>query len=473
MSRAADLVTLALTMLSCGAASVGAGGAPGPQWASQPVRVTVGQASYALGVVNDQGKSVWAAFTSDGAPVRDAETLKKILFVQHVYRLNFRQPDTSMRLELLDQHIRDLQTTVNMSYLSDAALLIREVAARALAEAVFAKVTGGASTGRLMAKDAALATVKGFLRDPVSYAKVVNYHTLHSALAALQRARQEIAADTRARILSYEKAQRIEQDLLAGLSTSSASQLLQAELYLQQGGRGDLVSQLRKITEAMALQLLGDVAKDFDAKPLVDTIAMGRKLIDFTPQAVPAYGRYFRDVEDARKLHAFETSEYFKLELQPSIEHWCAGRREGAHPALEAWNAFAAAVKANDYGAAARALCDNWRNTRLVDPSSAEAMRDLREKTLEVRLVQAAVPLQLGKVVQDDPDHFIIEGTWQFDSLDAVRSFLKSHGFAHLRDRADAMTADEIQRIHDNMKGPYPFRFHRLQGKWYFLPRGW
>ena len=278
---------------------------------------------YRLGMVEDEGQRYLSAKTPDGQVVRDAATLKKIFYVQHVYRFTFTKPNESLRLEQLDRGIEDLQAALNMSYLSDAVLLLRDVSARALCEAILAASSGGSSIGKTVAEAAAISYAKAFVKDPVTYAKGINYLTMQSALTSLQRARAAIRDDIRSGNFTYERAKQIEQDIIFGLSRSNTSQVLQGQLYLTSGGGGDLVSQLEKIGTTMLDQLIGKVSDAFKYKQLIDEALVGAKLINFVIENCPAYAKYVRETQENEKLFGYETSQYYKDVVEPTIKHWC------------------------------------------------------------------------------------------------------------------------------------------------------
>ena len=143
------------------------------------------------------------------------------------------------------------------------------------------------------------------------------------------------------------------------------------------------------------------------------------------------------------------------------------------HPALQAWFDVVRAAKKDDYRALASCICDNWKRTSLVKVSSAEQMKDLREGVMEAYLIRGGIPLTFGKVQQNDPEHFIIEGGWQFESVDAFKRFFATKGPERMRRQFTRLEGDKATQTFDRFRKEFPFRFRRLKGKWYYLPMGW
>ncbi|MBA7608656.1 hypothetical protein ES703_15835 [subsurface metagenome] len=292
------------------------------EWVSPSVRIVIERESYYLGMVEDGGQKYLAAKTKDGQIIRDAVTLKKIFFIQHVYRFTFTKPNKPLRLEQIDRAIENLQATLTMSYLSDAVLFLRDASARALCEAFLAVASGSTSTGKTIAEAAAISSAKAFVSDPVTYAKGVNYLTMQSALNRLQRAKAIISDDMRSGNFTFERARPIEQDIVFGLSRSNTSQVLQGQLYLTSGGGGDLVSQLNKVGEIILDQLIGKVTESFKHKALIDEAILGARITDFLIRNCPAYAKYVRDTRNLEKDFQYETSQYYTQVIEPTINRW-------------------------------------------------------------------------------------------------------------------------------------------------------
>jgi len=295
---------------------------PRDKWASRPVSVSVGSKTYKLGMMRDKDQKYLAATTNDGQIVRYHDTLKEIFLIQHIYRLSFTDKSESLRIKQIDYEIDRIQTTLNMSYLTEAVLFLRDASSRALAEAIVAALSGGSSTGRTISKAAAVSGAKSFVKDPFTYAKGVNYLTMQSSLNALQRARKNIAEDVSIRNFTYERAQIIHTNLVFGLSRSGTSQVLQGQLYLAQGGKGDLISQMQKVCESMADQLIGKVTESFKHKVLIDEAVLGIKITDFLIRNCPAYAKYVRDTKNLERDFQYETSQYYIQVIEPTVKYW-------------------------------------------------------------------------------------------------------------------------------------------------------
>lgn len=295
---------------------------PRDKWASRPVSVSVGSKTYKLGMMGDKDQKYLAAMTNDGRIVRDAATLKKIFLIQYVYRLSLTDKSESLRIKQIDYEIDRIQTTLNMSYLTEAVLFIRDASSRALAEAIVAALTGGSSTGRTIAKAAAISGVKNFLKNPISYAKGINYLTIQYSLDALHRARKNIADDVRTGNFVYERAIQIHNDIVFGFSRSGTSQVLQGQLYLAQGGSGDLISQLKKVCGSMADQLVGKITESFKHKVLIDEAVLGARIADFLIRNCPAYAKYVSDTTNLEKDFQYETSQFYMQVIEPTTKHW-------------------------------------------------------------------------------------------------------------------------------------------------------
>ena len=143
------------------------------------------------------------------------------------------------------------------------------------------------------------------------------------------------------------------------------------------------------------------------------------------------------------------------------------------HPPMKAWFDFARAAKADDSKAVASCICDNWRRTSLVQVTSARKMKELREQLLEGYLIRGGIPMTFGKVTQNEPEHFVIEGGWRFESIDAFKSFFATKGPERMRRSFARMKGDQTKRSYDRFRKGLPFRFRRVKGKWYYLPFGW
>ena len=301
----------------------------GIQRVTQPIQIMVDGQIYYLGKIKYDGQEFLAVTNNQDKIVNDRALLKKVFFVQHVYRIAYTSTKESNRIWQLDQAIEELQEMINMSYLTDAVLFIREISARALSEVILAASTGGTSvgktvvktSGKAIAKSVATSTVKGILNDPLIYLKCVNYLTIHKALECLQRAKRSISTNMKSNYLSYEDAVEVERDIKFGLSRNTPTRIFQAQLYLQQGGGGDIISQIQKIRDYMGDQLLGDIMAHFKYKYQIKIAELGYKISESIIEICPSYDKYNRDIQTAERDYGYETSQYYKSIIKPYIKN--------------------------------------------------------------------------------------------------------------------------------------------------------
>jgi hypothetical protein len=166
----------------------------------------------------------------------------------------------------------------------------------------------------------ALSSTKAFVKDPVSYAKGVNYLTLLDVREKLTLTRLKIENDINTNNFTYEKAKQIENNLVFALSRNKPSQILQAQLYLNQGGGGDLTSQLLKIGQYAGSQLISDIDNSFKYKNYITEIQLGASIIKFLTDNCPVYTRYVNDIKNSEKDYTYEGSQYYKEVIQQSIK---------------------------------------------------------------------------------------------------------------------------------------------------------
>lgn len=437
-------------------------------WVASPVPVRIKSDTFYLGKVEHEGQQYLTAKTADGRIVQDAATLKKIFLVQHVYRFTFTKPIKSLRVQQLDWSIGELQTTLNMSYLSDAVLFLRDVSARALCEAILAAASGGTSVGKTIAEAAAISAAKAFVKDPVTYAKGVNYLTIQSALDALQRARKNIANDTRTGNFSYEKAKAIERYLVFGLSRSNTSQVLQGQLYLTSGGSGDLASQLQKVGATMLDQLIGKIKDTFKYKELIDEALLGAKIVDFVVENCPAYAKYVGDTQEAEKLFRYETSFYYRDVVEPTIKHWCDTDEKRTDIALsspeEALKRWYEGVVQLHWPTLVRAVSSDGEFDRWKDKSEADWEKEISKINAE----GGDVFSDLLKVV------FVKKGVYRGHEAIAVKDYYPKELDVHrLPSSASACfetcRGELVDQLDDSVCyviAPHIFTFKKEDGEW-------
>jgi len=396
------------------------------EWVSPPVRVMVENKTYHLGMIEDEEQKYLAVKSADGHIVRDAAILKKIFLVQHVYRLTQTESNDSLRLQQLDWSIAELQTTLSMSYLSDAVLFLRDISARALCEAILVALSGGTSVGKTVAEAAAISAAKAFLKDPVTYAKGVNYLTIQSALDALQRARKTIADDTRKGSFSYEKAKQVERDLVFGLSRANTSQVLQGQLYLTSGGAGDLVSQLKEVGATMSHQLLGKVKDAFKYKVIIDEAILGAKITNFLIQNCPAYAKYINDTQAGEKLLGYETSFYYRNEVEPAMRQWGAvdtkeDRKFTGFHLISTLRGHAEQVRAVAFSRNGRLLASSdWSTIRIWDVIATRCLKTIKpSKSIDIEAI--IFSYEGDKIVSVDDEGVI--GLWDANTGRCLKTF--------------------------------------------------
>ena len=299
------------------------------QWIERPIIVAVNGKSYYFGKIINNGTNKFFVTDIHGNVIRDESILKKVFFVQYVYRFTFTGNTTkSARIVQLDDAINDLQTTLNMSYLSDAVLFIRELSSRALLEAVLVAVSGGTSvgksviktSGKVIAKESVSSAVHTLLKDPLTYLKAINYETLQTALNSLQNAKAAIIHNMNSGYFTYESTYEIYNKIIYGLSRKVATQKLQGYLYLQQGGSGDIFFQLNRITEYMVDQLVGDIISQNKYKNMIYIGHLGYSIIDFIMEHCPVYAKYVEEIKKDEKFYNYESSPYYQINIKNSID---------------------------------------------------------------------------------------------------------------------------------------------------------
>lgn len=166
------------------------------------------------------------------------------------------------------------------------------------------------------------------------------------------------------------------------------------------------------------------------------------------------------------------------------------------YPALAAWFGFYNAMKADDIDTAWQFLCDDTGGSFQRLPLTSEMNVDFAAEMIqglyrsyEVKAIKAGFAPEFGRVSQNsDANHFIIQGSWRLRSLNNFTLLLtsikkreeeRSHHIPETLspDERGAFVAEvqqvELGPVVAAAKEPGEFRFVRIKGKWYYLPRGW
>ncbi len=303
-----------------------------------PVEVEVNRGRYQIGFIKhidpkdpdnvDTNRTQKVVLDEQGEVVGNREILEKVFFTDFVYKPSY--PDQVFLGPInFPEYYQDWEKFLHNLNLSDAVLFVRDAASRALMEATLAALTGGASvtetvkrTSLKIAEKTALGLARSVATDPVGYLKGQTRGVLSGAIDSLKRA-ESVFESTKGGTLSYQDALKIHRGVATGMSYGVQSKILLAQLTLQQGGGGDLMSQLEKISLSMADQLVMDVASLYkSAAPLVTVGVVGLNIVEFLRANVPVYGEYLERLEKTRKVYNdYKGSLEWKQVIEPSIKY--------------------------------------------------------------------------------------------------------------------------------------------------------
>ena len=261
------------------------------------------------------------ALDSKGNVVQDPKALEKIFFVEYVYRPTFKQGELPIGPVEISGY-KKLDEYRLMQQLADTALFLREAGVRALVQAGKIYVTGGTATGASVAEKIAEKTAvhlaKSILTNPANYLKGTISLVFEDAVSRWKGAEALFLKTKGNSILKYEDAKKIHDDLSYGRSYGTESMMFLAKLSLQEGGGGDLLSQLQKVKEYAESEFIAELKGLYKQPPektvvTLITIGMfGEKLNKFLVGKVPIYLDYVQNTKSFyRLLHEYRESEYW------------------------------------------------------------------------------------------------------------------------------------------------------------------
>ena len=294
-----------------------------------PVKIQVDKNLYELGYIHDidfetleskEGQKILVALESNGNIVQDQNILEKIFFVEYVYRpvfyklKEFNGPPDIMGYKQLEEYRL-------MQQLADTTLFIREAGVRALVQAGKAYLTGGTSVVEKIAEKTAVHMIKTILTNPTNYLKGTTSLVFEDAISRWKKAEALFSKTKGSKVLNYENAKKIHDDLSFARSYGVESRLLLARLTLLEGGGGDLLSQLQKIGDYAINEFIVEVKGLYKQKSLVTASMLGYKLEFFLLNKVPAYKEYVERVKSSYELfHNYKASDYWKNRARPFID---------------------------------------------------------------------------------------------------------------------------------------------------------
>jgi len=262
---------------------------PRIKFLSPLVKVQVDGKTYELGwaeeidpgALEKQGQKFLAALDSKGKLVEDSKVLEKIFFVELVYRPTFKQGELPIGPVEIGGY-KKLDEYRVMQQLADVTLFLREAGGRALVQAGKIYITGGSSAGAAVAEKVAEKTAvhlaKSILTDPANYLKGSVSMVFEDAAARWKRAEVLFLKTRGNSVLKYDDAKKIHDDLSYGRAYGTESMMFLAKLTLQEGGGGDLLSQLQKIKEYGENEFISEVKglyKQPPEKTVVTLISIG------------------------------------------------------------------------------------------------------------------------------------------------------------------------------------------------------
>jgi uncharacterized protein YegL len=238
-------------------------------------------------------------FDSSGNLVKDTSTLEKVFFTAFVYRPYF---DNSGRLPKgpagLERH-HELEWKRLANQITQTTLLVREVSAKLLVNAIILAATGGSSTpkeaisiGKIIPKKTAINTIKSSMKDPAFFLEAVVSSSFESAITAWKHAETKFNQTRNNKILRYEDADLIFKNLCHAGAFGKTSGDMALKLTLRKGGGGNLQSQMTKITAFLVEELIDDVSDLYNTGALVSVGQVGHKLYGFLLDKVPDYRDY-------------------------------------------------------------------------------------------------------------------------------------------------------------------------------------
>ena len=281
-----------------------------------PIKVEADGRIYKLGYVREGNEKYLVALDLKGKIVEDSKVLEKIFFVEYVYRPVFDKPkEFNGPVEI--GGYRKLDEYRLMQQLADVTLFVREAGSRALVQAGKIYITGGSSAGEAVGEKIAEKTaehlIESILANPTTYLKGTVSLVFEDSASRWKRAETLFLKTKGNNLLRYEDAERIHNDLSYGRAYGIESMMFLARLTLQDGGGGDLLSQLQKIGEYAWDEFVSEVKGLYRQKSLVTATMLSYKLETFLLSKVPIYKQYVENTRSFYKqLHDYKESEYWK-----------------------------------------------------------------------------------------------------------------------------------------------------------------
>jgi len=271
------------------------------------------------GARNDRG--LFAGVTdSEGHLVSDRNTLEKVFFTSFAYGMNplLEKPGEGVS-NLLANDIQRAEGMANLRMAGDVTLFVRDAASVALVQTAAAYLTGGESLAKTVPVETAKSLVKSVATDPAVYLKAVYSSTLSESVQRLKAIQREYE-ETKPSSLNYEHARMLFDATAKQRAFVSETSILLNRLLSEQGGPTDLLSQLTKVGETMAAEVIGIIFDSTSVKPVITTADLGKNIQNFLGGNVPLYKDYLERLAALEKtLRASKETSFWKDMIEPSI----------------------------------------------------------------------------------------------------------------------------------------------------------
>jgi hypothetical protein len=267
------------------------------------------------------------AVDSRGKITTDVETLEGVFFTPFVYGMNPEAENPQETVSLTLASLIEWAEHLNwVRAVGDVTLFIREGAAKALVHATAILLTGGESeTATLgkVGKEISIATAKSLVKNvaanPVTYLKATYSDALVKAIGRLKELEKEYKTASPSH-LRFERAKALFAETAKLRAFVFQTSIFLTRLLQEQGGGGDLVSQLYKVGEVMTWEALGIVGKEKHVEPIVTEVSLGKELKDFFEKHVPLYKEYLIALDQLEKDYLeYKTKGWWNYVAEPSI----------------------------------------------------------------------------------------------------------------------------------------------------------
>jgi hypothetical protein len=123
-------------------------------------------------------------------------------------------------------------------------------------------------------------------------------------------------------VFDYSDAQKIHKNLCIGISNGESSKILLDRLTLQEGGGGDLLSQLSKVAQYMSEEIINELSELYKKEGiLVKTGMVGYKIEEFLLTEVPAYKEYITQAASLYDANInYKSSPYWREVIEQQIK---------------------------------------------------------------------------------------------------------------------------------------------------------